>query len=106
MLHALRILRFVWKARRPSTLHDMPVVVDAFWIRKGYQALTFFGVILTHTHKEAALLGGRLNTLKNHELIHLKQAVATNDSWWRFYALYLRFWWKARKATILTQAIG
>jgi len=26
----LRIVRFVWKARRPSTMHDMPAVVDTF----------------------------------------------------------------------------
>ena len=38
-----RILRFVWKARKPSTVHDMPAVVDTFWLKSGYDALTFFG---------------------------------------------------------------
>ena len=90
----LRIIRFVWKARRPSTMHDMPAVVDTFWIKSGYEALTFFGTILTHTQREADSMNGRLTTLKNHEMIHLKQAQSTGDSWWRFYRLYLRYWWQ------------
>ena len=92
------ILRFVWKARRPSTVHDMPAVVDAFWLKKGYQALTFFGVIVMHTQEEADGINGRLTAVKNHEMIHLKQAVATGDSWWRFYWLYLKFWLLANRA--------
>ena len=97
MRHPLRmfsILRFIWKARRPSTIHDMPVIVDTFWIKSGYEALTFFGTILTHTQKEADAMSNRLSTLKNHEMIHLKQAQSTGDSWWRFYRLYLRYWWQ------------
>ncbi len=103
MRHPLRmfsILRFIWKARRPSTIHDMPVIVDTFWIKSGYEALTFFGTILTHTQKEADAMSNRLSTLKNHEMIHLKQAQSTGDSWWRFYRLYLKFWlqgWRRRK---------
>ena len=96
----LHILRFVWKARRPSTVHDMPAIVDTFWIKSGYEALTFFGTILTHSKEEADAMNGRLTTLKNHEMIHLKQAQSTGDSWWRFYRLYLRYWlqgWRQRK---------
>ncbi len=95
-----RILRFIWKARRPSTVHDMPAVVDAFWLKRGYEALTFFGTILTHSQQDADRMNSRLDELKNHEMIHLKQAQATGDSWWRFYWLYLKFWlqgWRARK---------
>ena len=96
----LRIVCFVWKARRPSTMHDMPAVVDTFWIKSGYDALTFFGTILTQSQNEADSMNGRLTALKNHEMIHLRQAQSTGDSWWRFYRLYLRFWlqgWRQRK---------
>ena len=90
----LRIVRFVWKARQPSTVHDMPAIVDTFWIKSGYEALTFFGTILTHTQGEADAMNGRLTALKNHEMIHLRQAQSTGDSWWRFYRLYLHYWWQ------------
>ena len=95
-----RILRFVWKARRPSTVHDMPAVVDTFWLKSGYDALTFFGTILTHSQQEANHINSRFDELKNHEMIHLKQAISTGDSWWRFYRLYIRFYlqgWRFRK---------
>lgn len=90
----LRIVRFIWKARRPSTVHDMPAIVDTFWIRSGYEALTFFGTILTHSKDEADAMNGRLTTLKNHEMIHLRQAQSTGDSWLRFYTLYIWYWLK------------
>ena len=31
----------------------MPAVVNTFWIRKGYEGLTFFGQILTPTQADA-----------------------------------------------------
>jgi len=125
------IVRFVWKARRPSTLHDMPAVVDTFWLRKGYEALTFFGTIIVGSRQEADRLNAvgcgsgssgscgsdsgsrspsrptmkskldrQVEALKRHEMIHLRQAVDTGDSWWRFYRLYLRYWlqgWRQRR---------
>lgn len=92
-----RILRFVWKARRPSTVHDMPAVVDTFWLKSGYEALTFFGTILTHSQKDADQMNRRFDELKNHEMIHLKQAQDAGDSWWRFYRLYLHYWLQGRR---------
>ena len=95
-----RIIRFVWKARRPSTVHDMPAVVDTFWLKSGYDALTFFGTILTHSQHDADHMNSRFDELKNHEMIYLKQAITTGDSWWGFYRLYMRYWlqgWRARK---------
>lgn len=94
------ILRFIWKARKPSTVHNMPAVVDTFWLKSGYEALTFFGTILTHSQKEADHMNSHFDKLKIHEMIHLKQAISTGDSWWRFYRLYLKFWlqgWRVRK---------
>ena len=93
-----RILRFVWKARKPSTVHDMPAVVDTFWLKSGYDALTFFGTILTHSQQEADHMNRRFDELKNHEMIHLKQAISTGDTWWRFYCLYLRYYLQGHRA--------
>ena len=31
----------------------------------------------------------------NHELIHVKQSISTNNSWWKFYLLYIWEWFKA-----------
>lgn len=94
------ILKIVWKARRPSTTENMTAVVNSTWIKQGYDALTFFGTILTHSQQEADSMNKRLTTLKNHEMIHLSQAVNCGDSWWRFYRQYLRYWlqgWRARR---------
>jgi len=123
-LAVFHIIRYVWRARRPSTLADMPAVVDTFWLRRGYDALTFFGVIVTPSQQEADMMnathggsghrqadgGGtaaaaarivrEAAALKRHEMIHLRQAQATGDSWWRFYRLYLRYWlpgWRQRR---------
>ena len=107
MNHPFRILPIIMKARRPSRITDMPAVRDAFWLKKGYTAMTFFGHIITHSAEEANqlnMLSGKepngktpkpLHTfcaLKNHEMIHLRQAQACGDSWLRFYWRYLRYW--------------
>lgn len=95
-----RLLRLVWRARRPSTIDDMPAVVDTFWLRRGYEAMTFFGYIVTHSQHDADVINSRYDVLKNHEMIHLRQAQSTGDSWWRFYRLYLHYWlqgWRARR---------
>lgn len=72
----------------------MPAVANGFWLREGYEALTFFGTILTHSPHEAHLMNSRYDALKNHEMIHLRQAQSTGDSWWRFYLLYIWYWLK------------
>ena len=97
MKHGIRffgLLRIIWWARRPSLLTDMPALPGGFWMRRGYTAMTFFGTIITQNAKEAEALNSRLTTIKNHEMIHLRQAQSTGDSWWRFYCLYLRYWWQ------------
>ena len=88
------LLRLVWRARRPSLINDMPALPGGFWMRRGYDAFTFFGTILTNNVREAEAMNRRLTTLKNHEMIHLRQAQSTGDSWWHFYRLYLRYWWQ------------
>ena len=100
MNHPFRIIPLLLKARRPSRIIDMPALKEPFWLKKGYEALTFFGFILMHSAEEARRMNedSRMARLKNHEMIHLRQAQACGNSWLRFYWKYLVFWFKARKA--------
>jgi len=77
---------------RPSRIDDMRAIAKPFLIRRGYEALTFFGRIITHSVQEAEAFNTRFDSLKNHEMIHLYQARSTHDSWLCFYALYGWFW--------------
>jgi len=96
-----RIIPIMWSAVRPSRIVDMPAVVNTFWLRKGYDGLTFFGHILTPTQQEADRFnagesGDSMSAaMKNHEMIHLRQAQACHDSWVCFYLLYIWYWLKA-----------
>ena len=94
----LRVIPIMWRAVRPSKVTDMPAVVNTFWLRKGYEGLTFFGQILTPTQELADRFNASFNALKNHEMIHLRQAQSCGDSWLRFYLLYIWYWLKALPA--------
>ena len=52
-----RVVPIMWRAVRPSKVQDMPAVVNSFWMRKGFEGLTFFGHILTPSQAEADLFG-------------------------------------------------
>ena len=91
-----QVIPIMWRAVRPSRVADMPAVVNTFWLRKGYEGLTFFGKILTPTQQEADAFNSGFSAMKNHEMIHLYQARATHDSWLCFYWRYIVFWMKAR----------
>ena len=91
----LRVIPIMWRAVRPSKVADMPAVVNTFWLRKGYEGLTFFGQILAPTQELADRFNGSADrALKNHEMIHLRQAQSCGDSWLRFYLLYIWYWIK------------
>ena len=91
----LRVIPIMWRAVRPSKVVDMPAVVNTFWLRKGYEGLTFFGHILAPTQELADRFNGSADrALKNHEMIHLRQAQSCGDSWLRFYLLYIWYWLK------------
>ena len=95
----LRVIPIMWRAVRPSKITDMPAVVNTFWLRKGYEGLTFFGHILAPTQELADRFNGSADrALKNHEMIHLRQAQSCGDSWLRFYLLYIWYWLKALPA--------
>ena len=90
----MNLLLMMLRSTRPSRISDMQAVAKPRWIRKGYDGLTFFGHIITHTQQEAEAFNQRFSTMKNHEMIHLYQARSTHDSWLCFYALYLWYWLK------------
>ena len=100
MLMMFQIVPMMWRPQRPSRIVDMPAVVNTFWLRKGYEGLTFFGHILAPTQQEADRFnagekGDRMSAaMKNHEMIHLRQAQACHDSWMCFYLLYIWYWLK------------
>ncbi|MBR5038009.1 MAG: hypothetical protein IKX65_04725, partial [Prevotella sp.] len=93
-----QIVPIMWRSVRPSRIVDMPAVVNTFWLRKGYEGLTFFGHILTPTPQEALRFNSGTDkmsaAMKNHEMIHLRQAQACHDSWLLFYLLYIWYWLK------------
>lgn len=94
MHNPLFIIPLLLRARRPSRMTDMKAVPMPFWIRKGYDGLTFFGTIITHSREDADAFNGHFGAFKNHEMIHLYQARSTHDSWLCFYWKYLVYWVK------------
>ena len=60
-----------------------------------FRAITIFGTIYCNRKKDVEILNATdsINLpLKCHETIHIKQAESTNDSWLKFYLLYLWQW--------------
>ena len=95
MNNPFSILRLLVRSVRPSRARDMIAVKDGFWLRRGYDALTFFGFVITHTQNEADHFNRHYDELKNHEMIHLRQAQACHDSWLLFYVRYLWYYLRA-----------
>lgn len=97
-----------WLFRKPSKILDMRAIARPWLIRNGYDGLTFFGRIITHSREEAEALNGvagfkvqgqgaknhdsGFKVLKNHEMIHLYQARSCRDSWLLFYLRYGWYW--------------
>ena len=88
-------IRLLISPPRPSALTDMPATVNRFLCRKGYTAITLFGRLFTREESSATRLNKKCDALKNHEMIHLRQAQDTGNSWYRFYWLYLWYSFKA-----------
>ena len=95
MANLLTVIPLMLRAKRPSNMNDMRAVAVPFWIRKGYEGMTFFGHIITHSKEEAERFNTHWDALKNHEMIHLYQARSTHDSWLCFYWKYFVYWLKA-----------
>lgn len=86
MNHLLLVIRHP----HPTSIDDMPALVSRLWSRKGYMAMTVFGYIFTSRQADADHLNTHYDALKNHEMIHLRQAQSTHNSWVLF---YLRYFW-------------
>ena len=84
----MNLLTAIIKAKRPSRIKDMPALVNTFLCRKGFSGITLFGRIFTNEQGIADHLNARNSVMKNHEMIHLRQAQSTHDSWLLFYLLY------------------
>lgn len=85
----MNILKVIFRAPRPSNISDMPATVTRWWNKKNYAAITFFGYIFTSGENIAHHLNNRYDSLKNHEMIHLRQAQDTHNSWFCYYLRYL-----------------
>ena len=90
----MNTLLMILRAPRPSHRDHMQVVVKPHWIRRGYDALTLFGTIITHNQQDADAFRDT-SVLYNHERIHLYQARSCHDSWWLFYLRYAYYWFAA-----------
>ena len=88
----MNLFLMMLRAPRPCRQDDMKAVAKPRWIRKGYDGLTLFGTIITHTPQEAEVFNTHFGPLKNHEMIHLYQARATHNSWLLFYLRYGWYW--------------
>ena len=98
MKNPFKLFWLMMRFHRPSRVEEMIAVADNCWLRKGFSALTFFGYIVVATKEEAEQLNdttSEKNSLKRHEMIHLKQAQSTNNSWLCFYARYLWYYVRA-----------
>lgn len=98
MRNPFKLLWYMLRFRNPKRVEEMRVVADGFWLRKGYAAMTFFGYIVVATKKEAEQLNATTSekdSLKRHEMIHLKQAQSTHNSWFLFYVRYIWYYVRA-----------
>ncbi|MBQ9357197.1 MAG: hypothetical protein IJT98_07920 [Prevotella sp.] len=94
MNNPLKIFKLVFTARSPKNTTGIKAVKDGFWLGKSYDAMMFFGYIVTHTQKDADYFNSHDSSMKRHETIHLLQARSTHNSWLCFYILYI--WYYAR----------
>jgi len=96
MDNPFKLISIMWKSHRPNRQSDMPALRNNFWLRrKGYDAMTFYGTIVTATTEEADMMNRGMTSLKRHEMIHLLQARSTSNSWTLFYLRYLWYYVKA-----------
>ena len=96
MDNPFKLISIMWRSHRPRHVTDMPALRNNFWLRReGYDAMTFYGTIVTATQSEADAMNRRMTNLKRHEMIHMLQARSTGNSWTLFYARYLWYYVRA-----------
>ena len=96
MDNPFKLVAIMWKSHRPRRVTDMPALRNNFWLRrKHYDAMTFYGTIVTATQDEADRMNSKMTSLKRHEMIHMLQARSTCNSWTLFYLRYLWYYLRA-----------
>lgn len=79
---------------RPSKIKALKAK-KALLLFPGIRALTWKGTVYCKRKSDIELINATddiTSDFECHELIHVKQAESTKDSWFRFYALYLWYW--------------
>lgn len=80
---------------KPSKITHVVAKTNRFICPPGFIGLTFKGVVYTRkksSNEKINKTEGIDSAFENHELIHVHQAVSTNDSWLLFYVLYIWQW--------------
>ena len=81
--------------KRPKNTTKIIAKINKFLCPSGFSAITLFGVIYVRSEASLAKINktdGIDSLLENHEMIHVKQAVSTHNSWFLFYLLYIWQW--------------
>ena len=85
--------------KKPNEIDKIEIKWNNILPFPGYLAMTFFGKMwIRKSNKQKwqnYIKWGKSNIVLNHELIHVKQSISTNNSWWKFYLLYIWEWFKA-----------
>lgn len=84
--------------KKPKQIVDIEIKWNDLLPLPGYFAMTFFGKMwIKNSDKskwERYVKNGQADIITNHEMIHVKQAVSTDNSWWKFYWKYICQWLK------------
>ena len=67
----------------------------ALFLFPGFRALTWKGVVYCKDDSDILLINFERkisSDFESHEMIHVKQAESTHNSWFYFYTLYLWYW--------------
>ena len=81
--------------KRPKNTTKIIAKINKFLCPSGFSAITLFGIIYVRNEASLAKINktdGIDSLFENHEMIHVKQAVSTHNSWFLFYLLYIWQW--------------
>lgn len=81
--------------KKPSKIKSITGKVMPGLMGKRFAAITLFGVVYTKKQATADVINstdGLDSVLETHEMIHVKQAVSTRNSWFLFYMHYIFEW--------------
>ena len=79
---------------KPSKIQIL-TAKKALFLFPGFRALTWKGVVYCKRESDIQLINFEdkiSSDFESHEMIHVRQAESTHDSWFCFYALYLWYW--------------